>query len=87
MTKTISAMKLRQSLGKTLDMAYYQNQCTIINRANNPIAAIIPFIKLKNIENYSLELSKKIEATAKRNSLNYSDAFKLSEKAKEYSRR
>ena len=86
MTKYIDAMTLRKSLGETLDKTYYQNQSTVIRKANKPVAAIIPVDLLFSIQSYSKELSKKIRENAKKNNLNYEEGMALANEAKKYAR-
>ena len=42
MEKVINAVAARQNLGQMLEEAYYQGNSFIIERANRPMAAVIP---------------------------------------------
>lgn len=42
MERTINAVAARQSLGRLLEEAYYQGNSFVIERANRPMAAVIP---------------------------------------------
>ncbi len=86
MTTYVDAMEARKSFGTLLDKAYYQNQATVIKRANKPMAVLLPYDFLRAIEIYDQELLASIKKTAAKNNLSYDKAMDLALEATKYAR-
>jgi prevent-host-death family protein len=53
MTKTITAMKARQSFGQLLEEVYYRGEQFVIERAGKPMAALIPLSQLEALQKHA----------------------------------
>jgi len=87
MLKTTDAMTARKSFGALLNQTYYQNQTTIISRANKAMAALISIELLASIHSYSESLKAQIQQVAKKNDLSETAALDLANEAKEFARK
>ena len=47
MVRKVSALKVRQNLGRLLDEVYYKGDQYVIERAGRPLAAVVPVWQLK----------------------------------------
>ena len=50
MVKKVNALKARQNLGHLLEEVYYRGDQYIIERAGNPMAAVVPLWQLKTFQ-------------------------------------
>ena len=83
MAKNLSALKVRQNLGRVLDEAYYQGQSVIVERANKPMAVIVPIKEFLTWQESKAQLSQIIKAAAARVGLSEGKALKLAREARE----
>jgi len=83
MVKRLNALKVRQNLGQVLDEAYYQNQSVIIERAEKPMAAIVPIGEFLTWQERKAQLSQIIKIAAERTGLSEEKALKLVREARE----
>lgn len=87
MTVDISALAARKKFGTLIDKSYYLNQCTVVKRANKPMAAIVPVKLLETIEAYGDNLMDKLLSEMKKNKLSTKEAMNLANDAKKWSRK
>jgi len=83
MTKQLNALKVRQNLGQVLDEAYYQGQTVIVERAEKPMAAIVPIDDFLNWQKRKTQLSQIIKAAAEGIKFPEGEALKLVNEARE----
>lgn len=83
MTKQLNALKVRQNLGQVLDEAYYQGQSFIIERAEKPMAAIVPIDDFLTWQERKTQLSQIIKAAAERINLSEGKTLNLVNEARE----
>ena len=83
MVKNLSALKVRQNLGRVLDEAYYQGRSVIVKRARKPMAAIIPIDEFLAWQERKTQLSQIIKTAAERINLPEGKALKLAREARE----
>ena len=83
MTKRLNALKVRQNLGQVLNEAYYQDQSFIIERAEKPMAAIVPISEFLTWQERKAQLSQIIKTAAERVGLSEEKALKFVSEARE----
>lgn len=83
MTKRLNALKVRQNLGQVLNEAYYQGQTVIVERAEKPMAAIVPIDEFLTWQKSKTQLSRIIKTAAERVGLSEKKALKLANEARE----
>lgn len=83
MTKRLNALKVRQNLGQVLNEVYYQGQTVIVERAEKPMAAIVPINEFLTWQERKAQLSQIIKAAAERVGLSEEKALKLVSEARE----
>jgi len=82
-TKKLSALKVRQNLGRVLDEAYYQGQSVVVERAGKPMAVIVPINEFLTWQESKAQLSQIIKNAAERVNLSERKALKLTGEARE----
>jgi prevent-host-death family protein len=83
MTKRLNALKVRQNLGQILNEAYYQGQTIIVERAEKPMAVIVPINEFLTWQERKAQLSQIIKDAAARINLSDAKALKLVSEARE----
>ena len=83
MIENVSALQVRQGLGRILNEAYYKGSSFVVERAKKPMAVIVPIDEFLVWEERKAQLSQIIKGTAERVGLSEGDALKLVSEARE----
>ena len=83
MIENVSALQVRQGLGRILNEAYYKGSSFVVERAKKPMAVIVPNDEFLVWEERKAQLSQIIKGTAERVGLSEGDALKLVSEARE----
>ena len=83
MTESISALQVRQGLGRVLNEAYYKGSSFVVERAKKPMAVIVPIDEFLVWEERTAQLSQLIKKTAERVDFSESEALGLVDEARE----
>lgn len=83
MTKSISALKARQNLGRVLNESYYKGLSFVVERAKKPMVAIVPIDEFLAWQKRKAKLSQIIRKAAERVDLPEKPALELVREARE----
>ena len=66
MVKKVNALKARQNLGQLLEEVYYKGDQYIIERAGNPMAAVVPLWQLETFRERRERFSRMVRDVQRR---------------------
>ena len=66
MVKKVNALKARQNLGQLLEEVYYKGDQYIIERAGNPMAAVVPLWQLEAFQGRRERLFRTVQDAQQR---------------------